>query len=300
MYKKQASKLIKVKYFSFLPFLLISLLFPSLLFAESKPLSSQAKAIKQDIILIFEDVLDQRSALAQTPRLQTLNDMQSIKKHNQEREEKTLAYHQTLFNKFKSRIYSLSNSNEKRLLTIFLERSIINLASLPSSEADYNTIKRHLNELNNLSKSSLKDNSLLYNLQGDTYSFIMQYEGGASFLRNGPRASKAYKKAFALDPQNYSALIGISTGDLFSPKIAGGNVDRAIRNFTLISQASPFKSERYFSLLFLGLAYEKTKEREKAVSSLKNADAIFPGLLAGKLLRVIEIGESPSEFLKED
>lgn len=282
--------------------LLTSLLFlsPALLFGQGKPLSQPAQSIKRNITATYEAVLDQRSTLAQTPGLQKQNNIESIKEYNRKKEEIAFPSNKTLFIQFYSQIENLSNSDEKLLLTIFLERTIITLAPVLYTEADYNTVKRHLNDLKNLSKSSLKECSQLYSLLGDTYSFIMQYEGVASFIRNGPKAQKAYKKAYTLDNQNYIALSGLAAGDLFSPKIAGGNINRAMKNFSFIASSTPLRSERYFSLFFLGIAFEKTKERDKAIETWKKADLIFPDLLAGKLLRVIEIGGDPGSFMEKD
>lgn len=292
----ETKKTIGIKTFCFLAFILS----PAFVFGQGQPLSSEAASIQRDILLTNETVLYQRSALSQKKGLHSLNDIKSIKMHNQKEASQMLPAHKTLFNRFNAPIASLSNKDEKLLLTIFLEREIINLTSGSYSEADYITVKKELHNLNKLSKSSLKNCSLRYLLIGDSYSFIMQYEGGASFIKNGPKAQKSYKKAYSLDKQNYAALLGISAGDLFTPKIAGGNIKRAMQNFSLISRSSSLKSERYFSLFFLGLGLEKQKQRAMAIETWERAEMIFPGLIAGQLLRVIEIGEEPETFMAEN
>lgn len=122
-------------------------------------------------------------------------------------------------------------------------------------------------------------------LLADCYMRLMNYKGSFYAMMHSSEAFKLINKAIELDQQNYTAYNSLATYYIYSPKIAGGDLNKAINT---LEKALTSKDEftNFISYLWLGLTYHKLNEQGKTIKNLNNALKIYPdNYLAKGLLK---------------
>ena len=94
----------------------------------------------------------------------------------------------------------------------------------------------------------------------------------AEMMKYGMGAMQEYEKALQLDPDNAMAHFGRGVGRLMAPPGFGGDVDGAVKDLEFACAKDPF-AEAYY---YLGVAYKRKGEPDKAKAAFKKALALKP------------------------
>lgn len=105
-------------------------------------------------------------------------------------------------------------------------------------------------------------------LLADLYGSKIGFDGGFAAMRYGPKANDEIQRAFQLDANNPRALGVIGRKYLYSPKIFGGDIDRAIDSFRKATEFDPHNDEAY---VWLAIAYRKKGDTVRAQSAVREA-----------------------------
>ena len=121
-----------------------------------------------------------------------------------------------------------------------------------------------------LNEKSADAHSLLADLYGRKISFGLGMFAGPKY---GPKVDAENRRAFELDPNNSVAFASRGRQYLESPKMFGGDVDKAIADFRKATQLDP-KSDETF--VWLGLALRKKGDNAGADQAVSEALRLNP------------------------
>ena len=104
----------------------------------------------------------------------------------------------------------------------------------------------------------------------------------ASRLKYFSKSKKLFEKAEAINPREYSALIGLGLSYYFPPALFGGNLKKSLVFLNKINDdPEAGKAINYLAYVWKSQVYLKKKDSQKAKEMLRKAEEIFPqgGLL---------------------
>ncbi|HHU50993.1 MAG TPA: tetratricopeptide repeat protein [Firmicutes bacterium] len=131
-----------------------------------------------------------------------------------------------------------------------------------------------------------KNSSDALRLLADTYMRLMNYRGSLYMVSHGPQALKLLKKALALEKNNYTALNSLAMYYINAPAIGGGDIDQGIKALEKALHSTE-EFDNFISYVWLGTAWQKKGDPEKAKAYFRQALTIYPanswakGLLEG-------------------
>jgi tetratricopeptide (TPR) repeat protein len=121
-----------------------------------------------------------------------------------------------------------------------------------------------------LNEKSADAHSLLADLYGRKISFGIAMFAGPKY---GPKVDAENRRAFELDPNNSVAFASRGRQYLESPKMFGGDLDKAIADFRKATQLDP-KSDETF--VWLALALRKKGDNARADQAVSEALRLNP------------------------
>lgn len=92
----------------------------------------------------------------------------------------------------------------------------------------------------------------------------------------GKKSKAIYEAVLADDPDHFDALLGLGIGLLHTPKLFGGNPEKAFALFTQAADAADEPYRRYLSDLWISQYYFKTGNEERCRDYLAKAAAVYP------------------------
>ena len=87
-------------------------------------------------------------------------------------------------------------------------------------------------------------------------------------MKYGPKANDETRRAFQLDANNPRAFAVIGRKYLYSPRIFGGDLDKAIESFRKATELEPHGDEAF---VWLAIAYRKKGDNARAQAAVKEA-----------------------------
>ena len=152
------------------------------------------------------------------------------------------------------------------------------------SNKDEETYEKHLDKTLEQIELLLKENSGSSNLHAITAG-IMSVQMGFSPMKGmtlGSQSGIHIDEAISLDSLNPSAWKQYASSKYFTPKMFGGDIKEAIKSYEIAIQLFEKKGKTkdwiYLdALAWLGIAYEKTGQKEKAKTIYEKALKIEPG-----------------------
>jgi tetratricopeptide (TPR) repeat protein len=105
-------------------------------------------------------------------------------------------------------------------------------------------------------------------LLADLYGRKIGYGGMTAGMRYGPKAETETRRALELDSKNALAYAVLGRRQLYSPKVFGGDVDKAIVSFRKATELDPRYDEGF---VWLALAYEKKGDSVRAQAAAAEA-----------------------------
>ncbi len=105
-------------------------------------------------------------------------------------------------------------------------------------------------------------------LLADLYGGKIGSGGMLAALRYGPRSEAETRRALALDPNDALAYAVLGRRYLYSPRIFGGDIDKAIESFRKSTQLDPRTADGF---VWLAIAYRKKGDAPQAEASLAEA-----------------------------
>jgi tetratricopeptide (TPR) repeat protein len=105
-------------------------------------------------------------------------------------------------------------------------------------------------------------------LLGDLYGRKIGYGGMLAGMRLGPKADEEAKRALQLDPNDPRIYVVLGRRQLYSPKIFGGDIDKAIDSFRKSTKLDPHYDEAF---VWLAIAYVKKGDSSSARASVDEA-----------------------------
>jgi len=131
-----------------------------------------------------------------------------------------------------------------------------------------------------------KNSSDAHRLLADIYMRLMDYKGTLYMISQGPQALKLLKKSLSLEKNNYTALNSIAMYYINAPAIGGGDLDQGIEALKNALRSTDI-FDNFISYVWLGTAWQKKGDTEKAKEYFRQALTIYPknpwaqGLLGG-------------------
>lgn len=105
-------------------------------------------------------------------------------------------------------------------------------------------------------------------LLADLYGRKIGYGGMLAGMRLGPKADTETKRALQLDPNDPRIYVVLGRRQLYSPKIFGGDIDKAIDSFRRSAKLDPHYDEAF---VWLAIAYERKGDLSSAKASADEA-----------------------------
>ena len=105
-------------------------------------------------------------------------------------------------------------------------------------------------------------------LLADLYGRKIGYGGMAAGMRYGPKAEAETRRALELDNNNALAYAVLGRRQLYSPKLFGGDIDKAIVSFRKATELDPRYDEGF---VWLALAYQKKGDSVRARAAVAEA-----------------------------
>lgn len=130
---------------------------------------------------------------------------------------------------------------------------------------------------------ALQDQSAdAHTLLADLYGTKIGLEGFWAAVRFGSAAERETKTALRLDPDNPRVQLTLGRRYLYSPRMFGGDLDRAIAAFRRAVQLAPHSDE---ARRWLAIALLKAGDRKQAAAVLDEALRLDPRSAATRRLR---------------
>ena len=92
----------------------------------------------------------------------------------------------------------------------------------------------------------------------------------------GKKSKAIYEAVLADDPDCFAALLGLGIGLLHTPKLFGGNPEKAFALFTQAEAAADEPYRRYLAALWISQYYSKTGNEERCRDYFSKAAAVYP------------------------
>ena len=105
-------------------------------------------------------------------------------------------------------------------------------------------------------------------LLGDLYGMKIGLGGGFAGMRYGPKANAETDRALQLDANNPRAYAVLGRKYLFSPKMFGGDLDKAIETFQKTTTLDPHYDDAF---VLLAIAYRKKGDAQHAQAAVSEA-----------------------------
>lgn len=105
-------------------------------------------------------------------------------------------------------------------------------------------------------------------LLADLYGNKIGYGGMLAGMRYGPKAEAETQRALQLDANNPRAYAVLGWRQLYSPKMFGGDIDKAIESFRKSTTVDPHYDEGF---VWLAVAYSKKGDSIRAKAALAGA-----------------------------
>jgi tetratricopeptide (TPR) repeat protein len=105
-------------------------------------------------------------------------------------------------------------------------------------------------------------------LLADLYGNKIGYAGMMGGMRYGPKAEAETRRALELDAKNARAYQVLGRRHLYSPKMFGGDIDKAIESFRKSTELDPQRDEAF---VWLAIAYRKKGDKTQAQDALAQA-----------------------------
>jgi tetratricopeptide (TPR) repeat protein len=119
-------------------------------------------------------------------------------------------------------------------------------------------------------------------LLADLYGRKIGYGGMLTGMRYGPKAEAETRRALQLDANNPRIYVVLGRRQLYSPKIFGGDVDKAIESFRKSTTLDPHYDEGF---VWLAIAYGKKGDSGAAKAALDEALRLNPQSVIAKEIR---------------
>jgi tetratricopeptide (TPR) repeat protein len=105
-------------------------------------------------------------------------------------------------------------------------------------------------------------------LLADLYGRKIGYGGMLTGMRYGPKAEAETRRALQLDSNDPRTYVVLGRRQLYSPKMFGGDVDKAIESFRKSTTIDPHYDEGF---VWLAIAYRKNGDAVRAKTALDEA-----------------------------
>jgi len=165
----------------------------------------------------------------------------------------------------------IQRDNKDALCYYHLARTDSYLVKVKESQNDRKAAQRWLDSAIENSRRSvaLDDRSsdahaLLSDLYGSKIGFGRMFAG----MRYGPKANDEAQRAFQLDANNPRAYVVVGRKYLYSPKMFGGDLDKAIESFQKAATIDPHGDEAF---VWLAIAYRKKGDEIHAQAAVAEA-----------------------------
>ncbi|WP_434282825.1 hypothetical protein VSX38_04630 (plasmid) [Borreliella burgdorferi] len=132
-----------------------------------------------------------------------------------------------------------------------------------------------------------------YRVLGDLNLSILRYMGGMKLVKISNEAKNALIKSLEIDNENVFANISLATWYLYSPRIAGGSLEKAIEFLQKGLKYSKRNLEKYLTNVWLSKGYFRLKRENEYKKHLNAARNIFPGGLFHKNIEKNNLGDLP-------
>jgi tetratricopeptide (TPR) repeat protein len=131
--------------------------------------------------------------------------------------------------------------------------------------------------------SKLSEKALIYNdkssdgnrLVADTYMRLMNYNGTIYAMSHSSKTFKLLNKALSINKNNYPVYNSLAMCYFYTPTFAGGSIEKTIRS---LEKALESKDQytNFISYMWLGIVYDKKKDKAKAINYFTKALEIYP------------------------
>ena len=123
-----------------------------------------------------------------------------------------------------------------------------------------------------------RDFSEGYRLKSEIISQLCYVKGFGYSLVHGPDVVPLAEKALELDPTNGKAAVILGFSKVYLPGIYGGNPKKGIELLKQALELNGIEKDDTFNIYSsIGIAYDKLKNREKALYWLEKSLRIYPG-----------------------
>jgi tetratricopeptide (TPR) repeat protein len=164
---------------------------------------------------------------------------------------------------------------EITILSPGLAPAFISRAYIRYSKADFEGALKYAQRAISLGSGKLDTSNLVraYLMLAGAKGMIAHYGGIFSKLIYGATVFSTIKKAESIQPDSPEVLFGLGSFYLLAPKIAGGNIDKAIDYLERAVRADPFFADSYARL---AQAYKIKGDKDKYDTYLSKALEIDP------------------------
>ncbi len=115
-----------------------------------------------------------------------------------------------------------------------------------------------------------------HRLTSDVIGRLVPLKGWQFAAAQGPRMKKAAERALALDNNNALAHMALGRQYLFTPKVFGGDTEKAVRAFQKAIEVAATDHERFLGHAWLGQAMLKKKQKSQAKAEFEQALSFYP------------------------
>jgi tetratricopeptide (TPR) repeat protein len=115
-----------------------------------------------------------------------------------------------------------------------------------------------------------------YRLLGEAQMRIISLKGWLQALTHAQTAKRNLERALELAPQNAEAHLALGVYYLYAPALFGGDLERALREFTESEALASDETVRFLSYRWQGVAYAKLGKTAEARAAFQRALTIYP------------------------
>lgn len=115
-----------------------------------------------------------------------------------------------------------------------------------------------------------------HRLTSDVIGRLVALKGWQFAAAQGPRMRKAAERALELDSNNALAHMALGRQCLFTPRVFGGDTEKAVRAFQEAIEVAATDHERFLGHAWLGQAMLKKKQKSQARAEFEQALSYYP------------------------
>ncbi len=115
-----------------------------------------------------------------------------------------------------------------------------------------------------------------HRVTSDVIGRLVPLKGWQFAAAQGPRMKKAAERALELDDNNALAHMALGRQYLFTPKVFGGDTEKAVRAFQKAIEVAATDHERFLGHAWLGQAMLKKKQKSQAKAEFEEALSCYP------------------------